>query len=136
MDIQQFKKLKVLAEKDLQFDEKNVLQMSEKVPNLFQRYLDIYVEELKVLKGMELDREKMYGDLYKHFKYNDSYEWNQKGEIESQINSNDEYNKLKIKMAQQEFMVKYLESVLDNIKRLSFSIKNWIEIKKFQAGMF
>lgn len=136
MDIQQFKKLKVLAEKDIQFDEKNVLELSERVPNLFQKYLDVYVEELKILKDMEINREKKYGELYKHFKHKDQYEWSQKGEIESQINSDPNYYKLKMQIAQQEFMVKYLENVLDNIKRLSFSIKNWIEIKKFQAGMF
>jgi hypothetical protein len=136
VDINTFKKLKVLAEKEIQFTEKNALEISERVPNFFQKYLDIYTEELRTLKMLEVDREKKYGELYKHFKHKDQYEWTQKAEIESQMNADPSYYELRMQIVQQEYIVKYLEQVLDNIKRLSYSIKNWIEIRKFQAGMY
>ena len=136
MDINTFNKLKVLAEKEIQFNEKNALEISVQVPNLFQKYLDIYIEELKTLNMFEIGREKKYGELYKHFKHKDQYEWTQKGEIESQINSDPSYYAIKIQIVQQEYVVKYLENVLDNVKRLSYTIKNWIEIRKFQSGMY
>jgi len=136
MDDKTFNKLKQLATKEIQFTEETAAYMSTRVPNLYQKYLDIYVNELRELKKTGTEIENMYGVLYKKTKHHSQYEWGSKSEIESQINTDPAYHALRIKANEQEYIVKYLEGVLDNIKRLSFSIKNYIDIQKFRTGMF
>ena len=136
MDDKTFNKLKQLAEKEIQFSEETALLISTRVPNLYQKYLDIYVNELRELKKTVTEMEFMYGTLYKKVKHHDNYEWGNRNEIDSQINTDPTYHQLRIKVNEQEYIVKYLEGVLDNVKRLSFSIKNYIDIQKFRAGMF
>lgn len=136
MDERTFNKLKLLAEKEIQFTEETVAYMSTRVPNLYQKYLDIYINELREYKSVNTEMEKMYGEIYKQVKHHDGYEWGNRNEIDSQVNTKPKYHALRIKANEQEYIVKYLEGVLDNIKRLSFSIKNFIDIQKFRAGMF
>lgn len=136
MDDKTFNRLKQLAEKEIQFNEETALEMSTRVPNLYQKYLDIYVSELREYKIVTANMEKLHGELYKKLKYKDQYEWANKGEIETQINCEPNYHAMRVKANEQEYIVKYLEGVLDNIKRLSFSIKNYVDIQKFRAGMF
>ncbi len=136
MDANTFNKLKKLAEREIKFNEETALDISTRVPNLYQKYLDIYVNELRLYKSHMTNIDKTYGELYKKIKHHDNYEWGNKNEIESQINAHPDYHKLRVAANEQEYIVKYLEGVLDNIKRLSFSIKNYIDIQKFRAGMF
>ena len=35
---------------------------------------------------------------------------------------------------EQEMYLKYLEGTIDNVKKVSFQVKNYIDIKKFFAG--
>jgi hypothetical protein len=136
MDNDTFERLKKIAESEVKFDDKDAAASAQRVPNLYQRYLDIYVSELRDFKLKKIELDKKYGELYKATKFHDSYEWASKSEIDSQIYANKDYHALRVYINQQEHVVKYLESVLDNIKRLSFSIKNWVDIKKFEHGMF
>ena len=136
MNIETFNKLKQIADKELTFDEKKADIACANVPAMYQRYLDIYSTEFHLLKTKQADLEMLYGELYKKVKFHDQYQWGAKGEVDSQINTNVEYYRLRIEVAQQEVIVQYLEQLLDNIKRLSYTIKNWIDIKKFMAGMY
>lgn len=131
-----FRKLKQKVIKDLEFNDDNVLEKSTKIPTYYQRYLELFIDEMKELKKINLKVDTKYGELYKYYKYEDNRTWDNKAEIVSQINTNQEYNDLRKEQVKREFVVKYLEEVLDNIKRMSFSIKNFIDLKKFNAGMF
>jgi hypothetical protein len=136
MTEEMFKRLKKQAMSDLRFNEENALEMAMKIPNLYQRYLDVYIDEMRKLKELNVSVDEKYGELYKYFKYEDNKAWSNKGDIDSQINSNKEYCSLKRESIKLEFVVKYLEEVLDNIKRMSFSVKNYIDLQKFKAGMY
>lgn len=136
MDVDTFNKLKRLAEREIAFDATNVYEVSARVPNLYQKYLDIYMNEYKILKKIDIDMDKLYGEKLKHYKHSDNYKWDNKGELDSQIKSDNDYHTKRIEHAKQEHIVKYLEEVLDNIKRLSFSIKNYIDLQKFKHGVF
>jgi len=136
MEIAVFNKLKAIADKEVRFTEDTALTKTTEVPNLYQKYLDIYIVELKTLKDMKTDMAKTYGIKYDYYKNKHTHTWSGKAEIETQIFADPVYHKERIKMNQQEYMVEYLEGVLDNVKRLSFSLKNFIDMKKFQTGMF
>jgi uncharacterized protein related to proFAR isomerase len=131
-----FKKLQQKVVKDLDFNDENVLEKSTRIPTFYQRYLELYIDEIRKLKKVSISLDTKYGELYKYYKYEDNHTWDNKAEIVSQINTNEDYNVLKQEQIKREFVVKYLEEVLDNIKRMSFSIKNFIDLKKFNAGMF
>lgn len=131
-----FKKLQQKVVKDLDFNDENVLEKSTRIPTFYQRYLELYIDEIRKLKNVSISLDTKYGELYKYYKYEDNHTWDNKAEIVSQINTNEDYNVLKQEQIKREFVVKYLEEVLDNIKRMSFSIKNFIDLKKFNAGMF
>lgn len=135
MDIQTFKRLKKMVENELSLDENDISTMSFKIPNLYQKYLDIFSNEFLELNNLEVEIKSKFGELYKKYKYKDDYEWSNKNEIESQIHSNEDFRNLRIRFNEQEFIVKYLEKTLENINRLSFSLKNYIDIMKFKHGM-
>lgn len=135
MTYEDFKKLKRRALEDLEFNEDNAIELSAKVPNLYQKYLSLYIGELEKYKKMTLKRDRMYGELLRNEKVNGDIEWKSKDEYNSVIMTNDNYYDLKLKTQEQEHIVKFLEETLDNIKRMSFNIKNFIDLKKFLAGM-
>ena len=135
MTYEDFKKLKRRALEDLEFNEDNAIELSIKVPNLYQKYLSLYINELDKYKKLVVKRDRMYGELLRNEKVNGDIEWKSKDEYNSVIMTNDNYYDLKLKTQEQEHIVKFLEETLDNIKRMSFNIKNFIDLKKFLAGM-
>ena len=135
MTYEDFKKLKRRALEDLEFNEDNAIELSIKVPNLYQKYLSLYINELDKYKKLVVKRDRMYGELLRNEKVNGDIEWKSKDEYNSVIMTNDNYYDLKLKTQEQEHIVKFLEDTLDNIKRMSFNIKNFIDLKKFLAGM-
>ena len=137
MKIDDFEKMKKIAEKEIQFknDLDSALEMSARVPNLYMRYLDLYSTEFKELQKLKIKMDKKAGELVEHFKFNDTMNWKGKEEIESQINRDDTYYNMRVEFAQQEYMVKYLEDTLGNINRMSFSIKAYIDCKKMMFGL-
>jgi hypothetical protein len=78
---------------------------------------------------MMTEREKLYGQLYIKYRYDNQKEARTKTEIEPFIHSDDLYYKLCLQINEQEKIVKYLEGVCDAIKRLSYNIKNIIDLK-------
>jgi len=134
MTNEEFKQLKKIASKEVVFTEEDIANQCLIVPRLFQRYLDVYTVELEELKIMIAQKEKKHGKLYKYYKYEDDIKWTTREEINSQIRSNDEYYKILLKCEKQEVIVSFLNETIDNIKKMSFNMKNYIEIKKFLTG--
>jgi len=135
MTPEDFKKLKKRATEDIQFNEDNAVQMSALVPNLYQKYLSLYISELEKYKILLLKRDRMYGQLLKKEKLEGEIEWRSKDEYNSVIICNDDYYNIKLQAQEQEYIVKFLEETLENIKRLSFNIKNYVDLKKFLGGL-
>lgn len=136
MDLETFKKLKTMAEKEIKFDPKNIENLCSENSSLYQKYLDIYSTELLELKKLKLEYDEKYGNEFKQVKYYDKHEWGNKAEVDSQINTKKDILEIRNKLAVEEVIVDYLQNVLENIKRLSFSIKNYIDYKKVMMGMF
>ncbi len=107
--------------------------LSMNIPNIYQTVLDIYTSELMILKNLQAKSDKKFGEMIKYYKETYKVSLSTK-EVEGYINSNDEYHALVVNVYNTQCVVNYLEQTLDNIKKLSFNIKNWIEIKKFYEG--
>ena len=138
MNIENFNKLKRIASSEVIFDPNKLEDIIGGNASMYQRYLGIYNKELLELKELKIEYDRLYGISLKEVKFKgyDGYQWSTKTEIDSQINTIDEIITLRKKLAIQEIIVDYFQNLLENIKRLSYTTKNWIDYKKLQAGMF
>lgn len=127
-------KLKARIDSDLSINEGNVLKKSLDQPILYHTYLDLFMAEMRELKKCGVEKDKVYGALYEKYKFNHSQVLDSKGEIEAWIKSDSKYVDCVSRFNEQEIVCKYLEGVVESISKLSFSIKNFIEYKKFLSG--
>jgi hypothetical protein len=134
MTEEHFIRLRTIIEKELTLNEENVGLLTLKIPNLHTKYLDIYVKEMKIFKTIALDKTKLYSKLYHENKFEGVYKLDSVKEIDIYCNRDPEYYKKSQEYLLQEIIVKYLEATLDNIQKLNFVIKNYIEWRKFLAG--
>jgi len=134
MTLEQLEKLKVKVNNDLQLTDANVLDKSLNLPILYQKYLDVFISQMRVFKNLERDKQNMYSKKYHHYKFEGDFQLDSKGEIETYINGDDDYDELLRKYNVQALVIEYLENVLDNIKKLTFTIKNYVTFKMFLSG--
>ena len=135
MDEQRFKVIRDFFEETLQFDESDakLTALTKSLPGIYQKAIAMFTEQYQTCNNLKTLKEDMYGKIYKKHKITDSRSFS-KPEIDIIIQSDDNYRKLKIEYNTQEMYLKYLEFTIDNIKKISFQVKNYIEIKKFFAG--
>jgi len=132
MDNKKFRALMTQHDGELKLNMNNIGNKSMELPELHNKYLDIYFIELKELKKVFRERSELYGDKYKHYKYFDDHKWDKKTEIETQI-LNDSAYLAKLKECDElELQVKQLEKVLDNIKKTSYTIRNIVDFERFK----
>lgn len=129
MDRIQFDKLRAYTVKKLEITKDNLGDKSIEITNLFARYYDQFIDEYKIYKDLLTDKDKMYGELYNKNRYDSKLESRTKNEIEPFIHSNEEYYQLCLRLNEQEMIVKYLEGICEAIKKLSYNIKNVIDLK-------
>ena len=127
--------------KDSHIDDKDLDNESLKIPNLHQKYLDIYSKE-----------ERKLSDLKTHWKVLFQQRWEvviskngrapdhniriSKSELEKHYVAADEsLQKAEIILNEQGEKVDYLKSVLSMIENRSFHINNAISWRKFVAGL-
>lgn len=134
MNLAQLKTYLKKIEKYITFDESNILQKTSNFPILTHKLINLLTDEIKNLKDLELQKKVKYGKLYKYYKTEDDYNWSNKLEIDSQIYSHKDYVKVCQDLNEEELVVKRLEETLDNVKKISFHIRNFIEWKKFTEG--
>ena len=130
-----FMKLKKLTEEKLAFSEDNIQGKIASIPLLYDTYMKAFVRENKLLNELKLDKDVLYADLYKYFKYDADHRWDTKNEIESQMYSDVKYQSKVKQINEQQEIVTFLELTLENIKTLSFSLKNYIDWRKFQEAV-
>lgn len=134
MTNQEFVELKKHIEERMYVSDNNAVKLCRQVPLLYQQYLDLYLTELQILKELKAERDVLYGTLYKKFRRGKHEIIENKHEIESYIKADKLYYELSIKINKQEIHSTYLEQTVSNIKQLGYSIRNYIEFKKYLNG--
>lgn len=134
MTNEDFIKLQQETEKKISFDSTNITSKISEVPKLHSTYLRILLEEKKELDKLENTLNRVYATKYEYYKFNHTYRYDTKTEIESQINADNVYIANKERYTTQQKVVDYLDGVLGIIRSLSFQHKNYIEIQKFLNG--
>jgi len=134
MTEKEFQKLQENINNDLNLTKSNILEKSIEIPKLYTKYLNIYNKELRIFKEYSLLKDNTYGKLYHYYKFEGEFKLDKKTEIEPYIKSNEKYLKICYKLNNIEIYCKHLEKILESIKQMGYSIKNFIEYKKFLSG--
>jgi len=137
MTEEKFEKVKELINKrfDLNTD-KEMEDFSRTSIQFHQLVLDLMVKETLELKQLQLKKDELFSKKFKY--YNEEY--NKKRltpkDIATYINADEEYYQLSYEYQRVKTIADYLERTIDNIKRSSFQVKNYIELKKFLNGVY
>lgn len=116
---------------------------SLRIPYLQAKYFKIFMEEFKILKGMEQEfaRVKKDRSLYYLGKADDEDYRKEpkdhkvlKQDLDLYLNADENVSRLEGKRVLQKAKVEMVESFLKSLNNRGFQIKNAIEWKKFQAG--
>jgi len=131
----EFKKLKLMVEKSLKITHDNVTDKTISLSTLYANLIQVYSKEVKILKTKFHDKEKIYGDLYHHYKFNFQFQLDTKAEVEAYIKADNKYYTAALEYVDQEIVVKFIEQTLDHINNIGFRIKNYIDLKKMEKGL-
>ena len=132
-----FNAIKLRSQRDLIIDENNVLETCLNLGKMYNNYLIVYSTEIRTLKDMNIELDKRYGDLYHKYKYGKEFDYalNNKGEVDVYINNDPSYYEYNKFVKFQEVVVKFLEYHLECLSKMSYTIKNYIELKKIKLGV-
>ena len=136
MNLEQFKVLKAKVEDDLLVDESNAAEKSLKFSSLYSKYLALYMQELRLLKTLNTDKDKLFGELYHFYKFENNFQLDSSKEIETYVRSNLKFYNKCLEFQNQEIIVKYLEEVLQNITNTGYRVKNYVELLKLKMSLW
>ena len=135
-----------LWDKDCKIDETELGDESTKISVVHNKYLKIFIGENAQLKRMYAQRFKLKRKLSEYYLgeldkdemeeigREQFYKKLLKNEIETYIESDDEFIETNLKIALQEEKVNYIEAILKSINNRGFQIKNAIDWLRFTNG--
>jgi hypothetical protein len=129
MDLTKFNALRKFDSEKFNITAGNIAAKSIELTNEFIRHFDLYIIEYRVFQDLQVEKQKLYSELYKKYRYDNQQEARTKTEVEPFIYSDESYYKMCLSANDQEMVVKYLEGICDAIKKLSYNIKNIIDLK-------
>lgn len=133
-------------DKDCKMDETELGEESTNIPVVHNKYLKIYIGENAQLKRMFAQRSKLKRTLQEYYLgeldqdeleelgRDQFYKKLLKNEVDTYIESDDDFIELNLKVALQQEKVNYLDAVLKSINNRGFQIKNAIDWLKFTNG--
>jgi hypothetical protein len=142
-----FDKIRELVEKDICIDKTELGDESARIPQLHNKYLNIFHDERLVLSKMRMDYnvlkknkwEWMTGKMSQEQLINLSWEPFQirimRQDLDLYLSADSDLNEMEAKLTLQQEKVDYLESVLKAINQRHWVIRNAIEWRKFTQGV-
>ena len=133
--------------KDSPVDSTELGIASLKIPELHSKYLKVYFEERRKLKGLEFQSKELFLNKYEYYNGRLSEEelnalgWEpflkrlKKNEIDMYIESDKNIIEKNMRIVMQKEKLDFLEEVIKNLNQRNFQIKNAIEWRKFTQGV-
>ena len=137
----ELEKIMSMWEEDAHIDDKDLDNESLNIPNVHQKYLDIYSKEKRIIRDLEtrwkvVFQERWEAVISKNGKAPEHNIRISKTELERHYVAADSVlQKAEYIMNEQKSKVEYLKSVLSMIENRSFHINNAINWRKFVAGL-
>jgi uncharacterized lipoprotein len=131
---------------DCKIDEVNLIRESSRIPELHNKYYNLFYKEalrIKKLKADLIELEKAKTEYYNGSM--DELELKERGwkpfslkvlrsDLERYVQSDRDIVQLSLRISLHEERAKYLESIVRQINNRNYIIKNMIDWAKFQAG--
>ena len=136
-----------LWNRDRDIDISNLAVESVRIPQVHDKYLKIYIDELIKLKGLEFDLAKITRLKTNYYAGTMSQEeldelgWQPflvkviKGERQAYLDSDDDIIKLKKNMVIVQEKINYVDSIIKMISNRGFQIKSAIDWIKYKDGI-
>lgn len=133
--------------KDAVVDSTELGLASLKIPELHSKYLKIYFEQRRKLKGLEFESKELCLKKYEYYNGRLSEEeltqlnWEpflkrlMKNEIDMYIDSDKQIIEKNMRIVMQKEKLDFLEEVIKNLNQRNFQIKNAIDWRKFTQGV-
>jgi hypothetical protein len=137
----ELEKIMSMWEEDAHIDDKDLDNESLNIPNVHQKYLDIYSKEKRIIRDLETHWKVVFQERWEAVisKNGKAPEHNiriSKTELERHyVAADGALQKAEYIMNEQKSKVEYLKSVLSMIENRSFHINNAINWRKFVAGL-
>lgn len=145
MDLEELNKMWV---KDCKIDDTNLSRAASIIPELHNRYYNIYMKEALKVKRLKADLvtlEKDKSDYYTGTMAEEDLKargWQPfrlkilRNEVNKYVESDKEVINLSLKIDYHSSVANYLEEIIRQINNRNFIIKNMLEWSKFQSGGF
>ena len=139
--------IKRMASKDMPIDDTELDVESLKIPQLHNKYLNLYHDERLVLRKLETDYKSLLRIKWEYYtgKIDDEtleeYGWDPfplkilKTDIQLYLDADKDLILIQNKSAYQKEKVSYLESLLKSINNRQWSIRGAIDWRKFISGV-
>jgi len=139
--------IKKMAYQDMPIDDTELDIESLKIPQLHNKYLNIFHDEKLILCKAETDYKSLLKTKWEYYtgkldeEQLEEYGWEPfpfkilKNDIQLYLDADSELIKLKNKIQYQKEKVSYLESILKSINNRQWSIRGAIDWRKFISGV-
>jgi hypothetical protein len=139
--------IRAMAERDINIDKTELGDESARIPQLHNKYLNMFHDERLVLSKMSVDYkilrknkwEWMTGKMSQETL--DSLKWEpfqtriMRQDLDLYLDADSELNEAESRLTLQKEKVEYLESLLKGISQRHWIIRNAIEWRKFTQGV-
>lgn len=103
------------------------------LPTYINEWARIVREQQYVVATLRVDRDALYGELLKHYRFEDKYTWGDT-QLKSQISNDKRYIDKCKELAEQEYYYDYTKDILDTLKSNHFVVQEYNKMKKEAEG--
>lgn len=139
-----FSEILEMMKVDSNIDAAHLDTASLAIPYLHSKWYNVFVEELRILKGIDTEYNILYKNKMEYYlgkAPDEIYEQNPlhlkilKQDVEIYLKSDEELIAVDSKRSLQKIKVETVEGYIKNINNRSFMIKNAIDFRKFVNGV-
>lgn len=142
-----FDDIRSMVSKDMVIDDSELDIESLKIPQLHNKYLNLFHDERILLRKLEADKRELIRDKWEFYSGKMSQEqldergWEPfqlkilKQDLDMYIHSDSDVTKIEDRITLQKEKVDYLASIVKSISGRGWEIKNAIEWRKFTSGI-
>ena len=139
--------LKIMVAEDMAIDDTELDLESLKIPQLHNKYLNLYMDEKLKLGKLESECKALIRLKWEYYtgkldeEQLEKLEWEPfqykilRGDLDKYLESDQDLIEKKHRMLFQEEKVKYLDAIIKNINNRQWNIRGAIEWRKFVSGV-
>ena len=135
MKLKNFEKLQGIIKRAVIWDEDTIEEMEKKLGKMYQNLTNIFFKEKLLTDDLQTELKKMYSDLFIELKTKSNRAYDTKHEVDTVINSNEDYYRKTLEFNKQKAILKWIEKTMDNLNNIKFEIKDYMNWKLFKSGM-